>query len=324
MRLFITGATGFIGSHLVRRLAGANHEVSCLVRGSSKIAALKELGANLVTGDITDKDSLLAGVGGHDLIIDLANLYSFWEPDRSLFRAVNVDGTRNVMEAALERGVSKVVHVSTAGIYGKPADCPFTEESTEGPTRPSEYFRTKYEGDQIAWELYRTRGLPLVMIYPCAVLGPGDDKATGRYIQDFVKRRLPARIYEKAVMTFVHVADVVDAIVRAAEKENNIGERYLVGKHQLTWGEFNRLISEISGVPLPRLSLPGFLVMLNASVLTWLADITKRPPMWGMATDQMKTVKEGFVVDGSKAERELGICYTQIEDALREAIETSQ
>ncbi len=324
MRIFITGATGFIGTHLVRRLAQTEHELVCLARNTSKVDELHRLGVALVTGDVTDKNSVLQGMRGCQWVINLANLYSFWEPDRQIFTDINVTGTRNVMECALETGVSKVVHVSTCGIYGKPAECPFCEHSPVGHQRFSEYFRTKYEGDLIAWELYEKKGLPLLMIYPLAVLGPGDPKATGRYIQDLINRRVPARVLENSIFTFVHVRDVAEAIVRAAEKENNIGEKYLVGKHQFTWGEISRMISEISGVALPKMRLPDFLTVFNARFLTLVADLIKKPPLWGMAIEQIRTMKEGVQADGSKVERELGISYTPIRVALEEAIASYQ
>lgn len=320
MNVFITGATGFIGCHVVKRLADTEHKLICLARPTSDVSELEEQDVTIIRGDVTDKDSLLEGMKGCQWVINLANLYSFWEPDKRIFTDVNVTGTRNVMECALETGIAKVVHVSTAGIYGKPAECPFCEDNPVGPERFSEYFRTKYEGDLIAWEMHEKKGLPLLMIYPVGVLGPGDPKATGRYIQDLIHRRVPARVLEDSIFTFVHVRDVAEVIVRAAEKENNIGEKYLVGKHQLSWREINRMISEISGVALPKMSLPDFLTMFNARFLTLVANLIKKPPLWGMAIDQIRTMKEGFVIDGSKAEKELGISYTPIRVALEEAI----
>jgi dihydroflavonol-4-reductase len=260
------------------------------------------------------------GIKGCDWVIHLANLYSFWEPDQRLYTDVNVAGTRNVLECALEARVAKVVHISTALVYGKPSERPFTEGSPVGPERFSAYARTKYAGDHIAWELYAQQDLPLVMIHPGGVLGPGDPKASGQYIQNVLQRRMPARVLEDVVFTFVHVRDVAEAIVKATEKEDNIGEAYLVGKHYLSMGEANALIRDISGVPLPKLRLPKTLVMANAALLTWIANVVKKPPLWGMALDQIRTMKEGFVFDGSKAERELGLTYTPLRVALEEAI----
>ncbi|MFC1683289.1 NAD-dependent epimerase/dehydratase family protein [Candidatus Zixiibacteriota bacterium] len=320
MKIFITGSTGFIGRHVVERLARTDHQMVCLIRETSDIGQVEKRGATLVRGDIVDKDSLLQGMRGCDWVIDIAGLYSFWEPDKRIFADVNITGTRNIMECALELGVAKVVHVSTAGIYGKPEESPFTEDSSVGPDRFCEYFRTKYEGDLIAWELHRKKGLPLVMVYPGAVLGPGDPKASGQYISNLIHRRLPATVFKDDGFTFVHVKDIAEIIVRALEKEDNIGERYLAGNHRMTWGQANQMISEISGVALPRLSLPGPLVMFNAAFLTLVANIIKKPPLWGMATDQMKVMRAGYIFDGSKAERELGITYTPIRVALEEAI----
>jgi dihydroflavonol-4-reductase len=324
MKIFITGATGFIGTHLVRRLAQTEHKLYCLVRKTSNIHYLKELGVTLITGDVTDRDSLLQGMKSCNWVVNLANIYSFWEPDNRVFRLVNVEGTRNVLESALETGVSKVLHISTAGIYGKPADSPFTEESPVGPVRFSQYFQTKYEGDLIAWEFFEKKRLPLLMVYPGGVLGPGDPKATGKYIDDLINRRLPARVFEDSVLTWVHVKDVAEAIVKALEKKNNLGEKYLIGKYRLSMREINEMIREISGVPLPRFRLPDPLVTLNAFILTQVANIIKKPPLWGMSRDQIRTMKEGFRFDGSKAERKLGITYTPIRQTLKEAIESYQ
>jgi dihydroflavonol-4-reductase len=257
---------------------------------------------------------------GCDWIIHLAGLYSFWEPNKRAFTDVNIVGTRNVMECALETSISKIVHVSTVGVYGKPADCPFTEKSPVGPVRFCEYFQTKYEADLIVRELHQKKGLPVVVIYPSAVVGPGDPKATGQYIMNLIRRQLPATVFNDAIMTFVHVKDVAEVIVRAAEKENNIGEKYLVGKQQMSFREINEMVSEISGVPLPKLRLPNALTMVNASLLARLADLIKKPPLWGMSIDQMRVMREGFRVDGSKAEKELCINYTPIRVALEEAI----
>ena len=320
MKSFITGATGFIGTHFATRFAETGHELRCLVRKTSSVQHLEDLGATLITGDVTDKASMLAGMEGCDWVINLANVYSFWEPNKHIYTEINVKGTQNVMECALETGVSKVVHVSTAVVYGKPAQCPFNEKSPVGPVRFSEYARTKYEGDLICWDLYETRGLPLVMIYPGRVMGPGDPKPTGQYIKDLIYRRFPATVFDDSIMTSVHVRDVAEVIVRALEKENNIGEKYLVGKHQLSMRQWNQMVSEISGVPLPKMRFPDSLVMVSAALLTWLAALTKQPPMWQMSTDLVWTVREGAIFDGSKVERELGITYTPIRAAVEREV----
>ncbi len=321
MKLFVTGGTGFIGKQVLNKLADSEHKLVCLVRKTNPDKEkLQNAGISVIEGDVRDKASVLHGINGCDCVINLANIYSFWERDPSDYRAVNVDGTRNVMEAALEAKVSKVVHVSTTVTYGKPKDVPFTEESEPGPVRFSRYAQSKLEGDQIAWDLYKNKGLPLVVVYPSGVLGAGDKKPSGEYVGGILNKRLPATVFNSSILTWVHVKDVAEGIVKAAEKPDNIGERYFICKHQISIGELNKLIREVSGVSLPVISMPTFMAMMNAYLFTGLSKMTKKPPPWGMSVDQMKTMKEGFRADGSKAERELGITYTPIRAAIEEFV----
>lgn len=316
MKIFITGGTGFIGRNTVEILAKSNHQLVLLTRKTSNTSFLNKLNNQNITtveGDLIDEQSLLNGMKGCDSVINIAAQYTLWEPDKKVYSDVNIKGTRNVMLCSLKLGIKKVVHISTAGIFGKPAEEPFNEETPTGPKQYSEYFRTKYEGDRVAWNLYETKGLPLVVIYPVCVLGPGDPNASANYIQNLINRRLPATVFKDSVFSFVCVKDVAQAIVNALEKEDNIGEKYLIGNCRLKWKEINKLISETSGVPLPKINLPNTVTMMNAYLLTGLANIIKKPPMWDMSVDQMKVMKTGFSVDGTKAEKELGIKYAPIE-----------
>jgi dihydroflavonol-4-reductase len=324
MKVFLTGGTGFVGSQVAKRLVIAGHEVRCLVRSANATPLLKQFGVQLARGDLTDKASLVEGMRGCNTVINAGAAYDFWTPDRSVYPSVNVHGTRNVMEAALEVGASKVVHVSTIVVYGKPTTSPVREETPVGPVRFSEYARTKYEGELVAWDLYKSRGLPLVVVYPGAVLGAGDPKATGQYVRSLLLGEMPASVFNDATFPFVHVNDVAEAIVRAAGKENNVGQKYLLTAENLTFGQINNMIAEISGVPLPRLSLPATVAIVTAALLTGIARFTKKPPAWGMSLDQIRTMRHSPVVDGSKAERDLGIRYTPIGQALRDAIESFQ
>jgi dihydroflavonol-4-reductase len=284
---------------------------------------LKDHGVQFAKGDVTDKQSLIEGMSGCDAVINLANLYSLWEPDNSLYTKINVGGTRNVMEAALQAKIQKVLHVSSIAAWGRTPDAPFNEASPVGE-HPNEYARTKYEGDKVAWDLFAKEGLPLVMIYPCAVMGAGDPKTTGNLIKLLINRKMPIRGLESAVLTFVHVNNVAEAIVRALDKDDNIGEKYIVGKEQRTIGELNQWVSEISGVPLPFLSIPNFLVKVNAFFLTAVANLIKRPPLWGLSTDMVRNSLTPLKADGSKAERELGISYIPVRQAIEECIASFQ
>lgn len=308
MRILITGATGFIGGNLMRRLAGSTPELRCLVRDAESRAAraLACRGAEIVAGDVTDPETVRRAVAGCDAAIHLANIYSFWERDPRVYDAVNVAGTAHVMEAALAAAVSKVVHLSTV-------------EALESAPRDNRYARSKYAGEQRAWAAAR-RGLPLVVLYPGAVLGRGDRKPTGRYIRDLARRRLPFALCTDTVLTFVHVRDVVEAIVQALERPEAVGKRYIVGVHQVAIGELNRMVSEIAGVPLPAWRLPDGLVLPVAAALSAVARVSGRPPAWGLSLDLARLLRRGFRYDGSAAARELGFSYSPIRDAVAEML----
>lgn len=322
MKIFLTGGTGFIGKHMVHRLAQTGHQVRCLVRNPQRARHIQEAGMEIALGDITDYSSLVAGMQGCDAVINLANLYTMWTLQREDFNRINVEGTRNVMLAALETRVKKVVYVSTVAVYGKPDEKPIREETPHGKRWFSDYGRSKAEGDRISWNLYHERGLPLVTLYPGIVLGAGDDKASGVYIQTLLTRNTPTTIFNHSKATYMYAGDVAEATLRALEKQDNIGQKYLLGKEVLNGLEYARMISEISGVPLPFFRFPDFIVMCAAYLLTALSVFTRRMPPWGLSIDAAWTLLKGFEIDGSKAERELGITYTPVRVALEEAIQS--
>ena len=319
MKIFVTGGTGFIGRQFIRRLGNTGHEVICLVRETSDVRELQQAGVGMIRGDVTDKNSLVVGMGGCDWVVNLANLFEFWIPDRRKYHDVNVTGTRNVIEAAIETGISKIVHVSTVAVYGD-ARWPVTEASEMGPRCFSEYARTKREGDLLVWDIYKQGRIPVVMVYPGGVVGPDDPKAAGRYIRNLLLGKMPAQVLTNSMFPWVHVADVAEAILGALETEGNIGEKYILVAENLTFGEINNLLSEISGRKLPRMKMPDALTMIMARTLTLLANLTGKPPFLDMSTDQMSLMKEGLRADGSKAERVLGLTYSSIRLALEEAV----
>ncbi len=261
MRVLVTGGTGFIGARVVALLLQEGHEVTCLVRSSSPAAtALASLGAALAEGDVTEPPSLTRAFAACEAVVHCAALYSTWEADPSRYTRVNEEGTEYVMWAAQEEGIRKAVLVSTALVYGEPTDCPFTEESRPGPVRYSAYVESKYRGERQAWRLHREAGLPLAVVYPGAVIGPGDPNVTGDYIRRLLSGTLPARVFEDSLNTYVYVDDVARGIVAALEHEGNEGERYLLGRYRASYAEYNRMIAELAGIDPPLLKLPDTVV----------------------------------------------------------------
>lgn len=319
MRVFVTGATGFIGTEFVRRLASTPHEVRCLARPQSRVSAIEALGATAVRGDVTDPASIARGVEGCDWVVHLANVYEFWLADRTAFDRVNIEGTRHVMEAALAAGVSKAVHVSSVVAYGD-ATGTVTERTAFGPRAHGDYGRTKRAAEQLALDYFTTHRLPVVIIAPGAVLGAGDPKATGRYVADLVRGRVPAQLWPDAPFPFVHVRDVAEAILLALEKDGNAGEKYLVVGETSSFGALNRMAAEIAGVRPPRFTMPGPLAMTGARAATAVSTVTGTPPLMGMAIEMFRMMRHGLAVDGSKAARELGLVYTPLRTAIEDEI----
>lgn len=319
MRVFVTGGTGFIGRRLTQLLVEHGHDVRCLVRRASTPAFPVTPGVSAMAGDVHNHAALCRGMHGCDALVHLAGVYSMWERDKSVFRRVNVAGTRTVMTAALDSGVAKVIHVSTHLVFGHPGHV-LTEQTPLAGSHPSEYARTKAAGERVVRELQRRHGLPVIIVYPTGVLGGGDPKPQGHYLRLLAQHRFPARFAERHVLTWVYVGDVADALVRALEKRDNVGERYLVGQESLSFAELNRLTAEAAGVALPRLAVPDAACLGLAWMLTGYAAATRRPPPWGISIDEARTALADVRCDGSKAERELGLRYTALRCAIEEEV----
>lgn len=318
MNIFVTGATGFLGSHLVESLAPMATSLRCLVRKSSDHLTLQRHNVEVVTGDIRDQDSLRMGMRGCDVVIHTAAASSFWEPRNQSYREINVAGTENVMRCALEARVSKVVHISTLAVYGNSPDSPLVETSSVGPQRFSEYARTKHAGDCIAWDLHKAQGLPLITLYLGGLIGPGDTKGIGELIDNILNGRLTATVFDHSIFPWVALRDVIEAIKTVLGAEDKIGEKYFLCSENRTFSEINQLISQISGIPLPGVRIPNQIMIGIAACMTLTAKITRKRPLCSL--DQARTMAFPYRVDGSKAERTLGISYTPIRVALEEAV----
>ncbi|UQN08732.1 NAD-dependent epimerase/dehydratase family protein [Deinococcus sp. QL22] len=320
MRVFVTGASGFIGRRLVPKLLQRGHTVTALVRRPERAFHLQALGVKLVPGDVTRPEGLQDALRGTEWLLHLANHYSLHEHDERVYERVNVEGNRHVMQAALGAGVRKVVHVSSGVSYGASPDQPLQEGSRVGP-HPTAYWRTKHAGDQVVWQLAQ-QGLPVVVVYPGAVVGAGDPNATGQWIRRLVRRQQPVRAFESRGFTWVAVDDVAEAIVRAAETKGNEGERYLIGREYLTNGEFVALVSTLSGVPRPVLVLPDVLAQVSGVVLGTFAGLTRTSPLWDVSRSSMNHLAAGFRFGSDKAERDLGLVYTAVRQAVAEDMAT--
>jgi dihydroflavonol-4-reductase len=316
MPVFVTGATGFIGSHLVEALVRNNEQVYALARKTSNTDRLKKLGITLVDGDVTDASSLKGVMKDCQTVYHLANRYEMWLPDKSLFYKVNVDGTRNVLNEAMNAGVEKVVYASAAEALGEKKGEIATEETRHSGVFLSEHCRTKYLGLVEALKL-RDRGLPLVVTMPGAVIGPGDLKATGKIVLGLLNQKLPGIFFGDSSISFVHVKDVVEGHMLAAKK-GKVGEKYILSSEILKVREFFETICNIGKVPMPKREISPAMCTVLAHMMEFRSFFTKTPPE--MPLPLVRVMGHGMMFDNSKAKRELGMKFTPIKDALSETV----
>ncbi len=322
MKIFITGATGFIGTHAARLLVKQGHQLVCLVRKTSHIQELEKLDVDLVWGDVRDRKTILPGMSGCEALIHLAGTSSFWESHKKIYAEVNVNGTRNVMECALETGISRVIHVSPLYVYGKPAQAKFNEESTIGPQRFSELARSKYEAERIAWVLHYKKGLPLTVCYPAVVLGPGRNRNRISPVRRIMSYSLFSRSSMNSAHTYIHVQDVAEAISRVLTLDGAVGKRYFIAHERISTRRLLAAVSEVIGSKTARVILPDSLAMFVAGASALVARVLNRPPFQGMSPEYLMTLQNSLMADGSRSQKELGMAYTPIGDAIKEEIDS--
>lgn len=327
MRCFVTGASGFVGANLVHALNARGHSVRALLRPGADIRGLEGAEYETVQGDLTDGVDALAGaMSGCDWCFHVAASYALWLPDYApMFRA-NVEGTRNVLTAAHRAGCSRIVYTSTVGCIGLPRSGPDgavvpTDESTPvGEAQMSNPYKlSKWRAEVVAREL-AAGGMPIVIVNPSAPIGPRDVKPTptGKVIVDFLRREMPA--YLDTGLNWVHVRDVVEGHILAAER-GRVGERYILGHAEGNWTmkQAFDILSGLTGLPTPRFQVPHAVALGAAHVDEWLARWTGKPPKAPLAGVRMAAYKMWF--NPGKAIRELGLPQTPPSQALVDAVE---
>ncbi|QLE46261.1 NAD-dependent epimerase/dehydratase family protein (plasmid) [Nostoc sp. C052] len=323
MKALVTGATGFVGSAIVRQLQEDGQQVKALVRKGSDLRNLEKLDIEIAYGDITDYDSVARAMQGCNSVYHGAAMVAFWVPrkDRHLFDWVNVEGSKNVFSAALKQDVEKVIYtstISTIGSYGK--DTPTTENHNFNLWDMSmEYEQSKYSAE---FEAYRfaAQGLPIVVVMPSAPLGARDIKPNpvGKLILDFLARRIPGYIDGGA--NFIDVDDVAYGHILAAKK-GKVGDRYMLGHENLSVVDLFSALEAISGVPAPKLKLPQAGAVKLAQILEFISDhITNQHPLY--TAPMVKFSSLYYYLDTSKAKNELGFePKSSVQQAAINAIE---
>lgn len=325
MICFVTGASGFIGANLVHELVARGHHVKALLRPQSDLRGLRDVPFERIHGDLGDRRHLNTAMTGCNWCFHVAASYHLWLPDYAPMFASNVEGTRNVIEAAAEAGCSRIVYTSTVGCVGLPKMAEGRIEPTDENTpvtaaqMSNPYKRSKWEAELVAREL-AAQGAPVVIVNPSAPVGPRDVKPTptGQVIVDFLNRQMPA--YLDTGLNWMHVRDVAMGHILAAEK-GRLGERYILGHAEGNWTmrEAFAVLEELTGVPAPRLRIPYWIALAAAHVDEAKSRLTRKPPKAPLAGVRMAKYKMFF--NPAKAIRELGLPQTPPRQALADAVE---
>lgn len=320
MKTLVTGGTGFVGANVVRALLKRGAEVRALVRPRSDTQNLDSLDVELVAGDLRDRGSLEAAIDGCDIVYHVAAMYALWAHHPQEIYDINVTGTVNLLEAAAQAGVRKVVYTSSVATIGLPKDgTPGSEDiPLAAEDMVSDYKRSKYLAEQEVLR-YAQRGLPVVIVNPSFPVGAWDVKPTpsGQMIVNFLRGKIPA--YVDTGLNVIDAEDVAVGHILAAER-GRIGERYILGHANLTLPELFLLLAQVSGRRAPRFRVPYGIAYLSACVSEVVArTITHKPPFATLAG--VKLSRKRMFFDASKAVRELGLPQTPAPEALRKAVQ---
>ncbi len=318
MPTLVTGATGFLGSHIVRKLAGRGEKVRILLRRSSKTVNIDDMDVEKVYGDVTDMESVRKAIDGCDTLYHAAGVVSFKQADYKKMEDVNVGGTNNVFTAAMEAGIKKAVYTSSIAAIGlKPGkevadeNTPFDPEGTD-----IEYILSKYRAEQEALRFVE-KGLPLVIVNPSLVIGAGDVYvSTSGIILWYCKRRLPG--YTDGGINLVDAEDVAEGHLLAAEK-GRVGEKYILSNRNITIKELFEVMEKVTGIPRPKLKIPYPLAYAGAYIAEKIFGISA-PNYVAMDIDSIKGSKHFWYVDNSKAVRELGFGPVPLEVTIERTV----
>ena len=317
MKKFVTGATGFIGSAVVRELLKDGEEVKILLRKTSDTRNVDHLDVERAYGDIRDGDGMKKALQGCDTLYFIAAFFAHWTPDKSLPYQVNVEGTKASLQAALDAGIQKVVYTSTNNTLGAHGAIPVDESAEFNHWKTRDHYSISKYLAEIEARKFFERGLPVVIVNPTLVIGTNDLKPTpsGQMIMDVARGKMPG--YIEGGTNVIDVEDVAHGHLLAAEK-GRPGERYLFGNQNISVSDYFQLIAEIAGVKPPTLKIPYPLAVALGTAFELAASLNKKPPV--VTASEVRIGKKQEYYDCSKAVKELGLPQTPIHFSIEKAI----
>jgi dihydroflavonol-4-reductase len=317
MKILVTGATGFLGSHVARELVSRGESVRVLVRASSNLRALEGIPTERIRGDLRDRASLDRALEGVQRVFHVAADYRLWARDPREIYESNVTGTQNLLDSSRRAGVDRFIYTSTVATIAVPREGSLPSEATHASISEmiGHYKRSKFEAEQCALQAAKD-GLPVVIVNPTTPVGPGDWKPTptGKIIVDFLNGRMPG--YVDTGLNLVPVEDCAHGHLLAADR-GRVGERYILGGANLTLRQMLDLLASVSGRRAPRWKFPHVLAYAAGCIDTAVARLLGREPQ--IPLEGVRMSRHKMFVDASKAGRDLGFAPGPIEAALARA-----
>jgi dihydroflavonol-4-reductase len=320
VRAFVTGATGFIGGHVARKLRGRGDDVVALVRSPDKAQDLRDQGVELVEGDLSSEDAIRRGADGADAVFHIGAIYKVGikKSEQEGLWDANVRGTERVLDAAHEGGAKRIVYTSTVNVFGNTGgqivDESYRRDESDGFL--SVYDETKYRAHLVAEDRI-AKGYPIVMVQPGGVYGPNDHSEVGNMIDQAARGKLPAKMFPETGFMMVHVEDVADGILLAHDK-GRIGESYVLAGEQVRMGEIVDRAAETVGRKPPRMTMPNAVMKLSAPLGPVIGPVMGFPPN----LHELISASEGvtYWARDDKARSELGFQPRDLDTGLRETI----
>ncbi len=313
MKYFITGATGFIGGVVAKKLREAGHEVVALVRNVEKAAPLKELGVQISKGDITERDTIGPAMEGTDGVFHIAAWYKVGERPGGAAQKINVDGTRNVLSVMKELGVPKGVYTSSLVVYGDTHGRLVDETYRTGDEPLSEYERTKRIAQFDIAEKLIQEGLPLTIVLPGLVYGPGDTSSTADFVRRYLQRKLPLLISGTSYC-WGHVEDIADGHIAAMEK-GKPGQAYNLAGPVHSMVEGIQFAEKVTGVRPPRMIVSGSTARFFSGMMKPIESVFPVPSLFSSETLRV-TAGVTYLGSNGKAKKELGLNLRSLEEGF--------
>lgn len=320
MKTLITGANGFVGSAVLRLLVSDGHDVRALVRPGSDRRNFEGIDVEIVEGDLRDAESLKRAVTGCNTLFHIAADYRLWIPDPDTMYKTNVDGTRNLIIAATDAGVEKIIYTSSVATLGINSDGTPSNETTSVSILDmvGHYKRSKFLAEQEVNNIVKEQACPVTIVNPSTPIGPRDIKPTptGRIVLDTLRKRMPA--YVDTGLNIVHVDDVAKGHLLALEK-GEIGERYILGGDDMTLASILEYICVSQDMSAPTIRLPHNLIIPIAWFMERLAKITQKEPR--ATVDSVRMSKKMMFFSSEKAKEKLGYQSRPGVEGLKAAID---